>query len=90
MTEDVMCLRILKKDISINDIFKEEFLDNLKENFKDSDIFPVGVAFAIQKEDITEDIVQLSYRNDDEIKNDIVMIDAQNHENITKIITSFK
>lgn len=91
MAEDVKSLRILKEDVSLKDIFKEEFLEKLNENFGDIDIFPVGVAFAVQKEDITDDIIQLNYRNDDEIKNNIVMIDIQNNpEYIKKIINSFK
>lgn len=91
MTDDVKCLKILKEGISLKDIFKEEFLNKLDENFEDLDVFPVGVAFAVQKEDITEDIIQLNYRNDDEINNNVVMIDTQNnHENINRIINSFK
>ncbi len=91
MTDDVKCLKILKEGISLKDIFKEEFLNKLDENFEDLDVFPVGVAFAVQKEDITDDIIQLNYRNDDEINNNVVMIDTQNnHENINRIINSFK
>ena len=55
------------------------------------DVFPVGIAFAIQKEDITEDIIQLTHRDDDEIKNDIVLIDIQNDYNhMSKIINTLK
>lgn len=91
MADDVKCLKILKEGISLKDIFKEEFLNKLDENFEDLDVFPVGVAFAVQKEDITDDIIQLNYRNDDEINNNVVMIDTQNnHENINRIINSFK
>lgn len=90
MSEDVKCLRILKGGVSLKDIFKEEFLDKLNENFGELDVFPVGVAFAVQNEDITEDMIQLNYRNEDEINNNIVLIDAKNnHENINKIINSF-
>ncbi len=91
MVKDAKCLRILKEGISLKDIFEEEFLDKLNENFEDLDVFPVGVAFAVQKEDITADMIQLSYRNDDEIENNLVMIDVQkDYENMSKIMNVFK
>lgn len=91
MEEDIKCLKILKEGVSLKSIFKEEFLNKIDENFGDLDVFPVGIAFAIQKEDITEDIIQLTHRNDDEIKNDIVLIDIQNDYNhMSKIINTLK
>ena len=50
MTEEVKCLRILKEGISLKDIFKEEFLNKLDENFDNVEIFPVGVAFVLKNE----------------------------------------
>lgn len=60
MVEEVKCLKILKEELSLNDIFKEEFLNKLDENFEGLDVFPIGIALAIQKEDITEDFIQVS------------------------------
>lgn len=91
MADDIKCLKILKDETSLKDIFKEEFLNKLSENFGELDVFPVGIALAVQKEDITEDIIQLTHRNDDEIKKDIVLIDIQNDYNhMSKIINSLK
>ena len=41
MAEYVKCLRILKEGVSLKDIFKEEFLNKLDENFDNVDIFPL-------------------------------------------------
>ena len=60
MVEEVKCLKILKEELSLNDIFKEEFLNKLDENFEGLDVFPIGIALAILKEDITEDFIQVS------------------------------
>ena len=91
MTDDIKYLRVLKEGLSLKEIFSEEFLNKLKDNFEDFEILPVGVAFAIQKDNVTEDMIQLNYRTDDEMDNNIIMIDAQNnHENITRILNSFK
>lgn len=91
MAEETKCLKILKDGVSLKSIFKEEFLNKLDENFEGLDVFPVGIALAIQKEDITEDIIQLTHRNDDEIKKDLVLIDIQNDYNyMSKIINTLK
>lgn len=89
MVEEVKCLKILKEGLSLKDIFKEEFLNKLDENFEGLDIFPIGIALAIQKEDITEDFIQLSYKNDDDIENNVLLIDIQNNpEYMSKIINT--
>lgn len=91
MAEETKCLKILKDGVSLKSIFKEEFLNKLDENFEGLDVFPVGIALAIQKEDITEDIIQLTHRNDDEIKKDLVLVDIQNDYNyMSKIINTLK
>lgn len=91
MTEDMKCLRILKEGVSLSDVFKEDFLDNLDENFGDFDVFPVGIAFAVQKEDITEDMINLTYRDDNDIQDNIIVIDVgKNPEHMDKILNSFK
>lgn len=91
MVEDVKCLRILKEGISLKDIFKEEFLNKLNDNFEELDIFPVGVAFAVEKDDIDVDMINLAFRSDEDIKNNLVIIDVQkNPENMEKIIKVFE
>ena len=91
MAEDVKCLRILKEGISLKDIFKEEFLNKLNDNFEELDIFPVGVAFAVEKDDIDVDMINLAFRSDEDIKNNLVIIDVQkNPENMEKIIKVFE
>ncbi|MBR0059136.1 MAG: hypothetical protein IJH63_02220 [Methanobrevibacter sp.] len=79
MVGDVKCLRILKEGISLKDIFKDEFLNKLNDNFEDLDIFPVGVAFVLKNGEITEDMINLTYRNDEDINNDILLIDVNNN-----------
>ncbi|MBE6505310.1 MAG: hypothetical protein E7Z73_06170 [Methanobrevibacter millerae] len=91
MVGDVKCLRILKEGISLKDIFKDEFLNKLNDNFEDLDIFPVGVAFAVEKDDIDVDMINLAFRSDEDIKNNLVIIDVQkNPENMEKIIKVFE
>jgi len=89
MQEDVKYLRVLQEDVSIKDIIKEDFLVKLEKNFEDINIFPVGIAFALEKENIDVDMINLAYRNDDDIKNNIVLIDVQkdpkNMEKIRKV-----
>ena len=72
-------MRILKEGISLKDMFKEEFLNKLDENFDNVEIFPVGVAFILKNEEITEDMINLTYRNDDDINNNIILIDVNNN-----------
>lgn len=79
MAEDVKCLRILKEGISLKDIFKDEFLNKLNDNFEDLDVFPVGVAFVLKNGEITEDMFNLTYRNDEDINNNILLIDVNNN-----------
>lgn len=91
MVEETKCLRILKEGISLKDIFREDFLNKLDENFEDLDIFPVGIAFTVEKDDIDVDLINLVVRNDDDIKNNLVMIDVQkNPKNLEKIIKVFE
>ena len=79
MADDVKCLRILKEGMSLKDIFKEEFLNKLDENFENLDIFPVGVAFVLKNGEITEDMINLTYRNDEDIYNNLLLIDVNNN-----------
>ena len=91
MEEDIKCLRILKEGISLKDIFHEEFLNKLDKNFGDLDVFPVGVAFALKKGEITEDMINLTYRDDDDINNNIIVIDiGKNPENMDLIKKSLE
>ena len=91
MAEDVKLLRILKEGVSLKDIFKEEFLNKLDENFDNVDIFPVGVAFILKNEEITEDMINLTYRNDEDINNNIILIDVNNNpKNMEPIKKSFE
>lgn len=91
MVDEVKCLRILKEGISLKDIFKEEFLNKLDENFDGLDIFPVGVAFALKNGEITEDMINLTYRDDDDITNNIIVIDiGKNPENMDLIKKSLE
>lgn len=79
MADDVKCLRILKENTSLNEIFNEKFLNKLEENFETLDIFPVGVAFILKNDEITEDMINLTYRNDEDIKNNVIVIDVNNN-----------
>ena len=86
MTDDIKCLRILLDNFSLKDIFKEDFLKKIEENFKEYDVLPIGLAFALKNGEITEDMISISYRNDDEIKDNIALVDVQtNPENLAII-----
>ena len=76
MADDVKSLRILKEGVSLKNIFKEEFLEKLDENFGDLEVVPVGVAFILKRDEITDDFVNLTNRDDDDIANNIVLIDV--------------
>lgn len=91
MVDEAKCLRILQGDMSLKDMFNEEFLNKLNDSFGDLDIFPVGVAFAVEKDDIDVDLINLAFRNDDDIKNNLVLIDVQkNPDNMEKIRKVFE
>ena len=79
MENDEKCLRILKKGVSLKDIFKDEFINKLNDNFENSEVVPVGVAFVLKNNEITEDMINLTYRNDEDINNEIVLIDVNNN-----------
>ena len=86
MADDVKCLRILKEGVSLEDIFKEEFLNKLNENSGDKEIIPVGAAFILKSGEITEDILNLGYRNDNEINTNIVFIEVNDDPKNLEII----
>ncbi|MBE6508248.1 MAG: hypothetical protein E7Z77_02415 [Methanobrevibacter sp.] len=86
MADDVKCLRILKEGVYLEDIFKEEFLNKLNENFGDKKIIPVGAAFILKSGEVTEDIFNLAYRNDNEIDNNIVLIEVNDNPENLEII----
>lgn len=91
MVDEAKCLRILQGGMSLKDMFNEEFLNKLNDSFGDLDIFPVGVAFAVEKDDIDVDLINLAFRNDDDIKNNLVLIDVQkNPDNMEKIRKVFE
>ena len=91
MEEDVKCLRILKEGISLKDILKEEFLNKLEANFEDLEVVPVGVAFALKNGEITEDMNNLTYRDDADITNNVIVIDiGKNPENMDLIKKSLE
>ena len=49
-------------------------------------MLPIGLAFALKNGEITEDMISISYRNDDEIKDNIALVDVQtNPENLAII-----
>jgi hypothetical protein len=89
MQNDLKSLRVLQEEISIKDILKEDFLVKLEKNFDEIDIFPVGIAFALKKDDVAVDMINLTYRDDDDLENNVVLIDVQkdptNMDNIRKV-----
>ena len=62
------------------------FLKKLEENFENLEVILIGVAFVLKEDEINKDIINLSYRNDEEIKSNTVLIDVQNnHETLETI-----
>lgn len=91
MVDEVKCLRILKEGISLKDVLKEEFLNKLEANFEDLDVVPIGVAFALKNEEITEDMINLTYRDDEDINDNILVIDiGKNPEHMEAIKKSLE
>ena len=91
MVDEVKCLRILKEGISLKDVLKEEFLNRLEANFEDLDVVPIGVAFALKNEEITEDMINLTYRDDEDINDNILVIDiGKNPEHMEAIKKSLE
>lgn len=91
MVGDEKSLRILKEGVSLKDIFKEEFLKKLDENFGDLDVLPVAVALVLKNDEITDDVINLTYRDDDDINNNILLIDVgKNPEHMEAIKKSLE
>lgn len=91
MEEDAKCLRILKEGMSLKDILKEEFLNRLEANFEELEVVPIGVAFALKNGEITEDMFNLTYRDDEDITNNVIVIDiSKNPENMDLIKKSLE
>ena len=86
MADEVKSLRILKEGVSLKDIFNEEFLNKLNENSGDIEVIPVGAAFILKDGEITKDMFNLAYRNDEEISNDIVLIEVNDDPQNLEII----
>lgn len=80
-------LRAVHEGVNIKKFFNPEFLEALKNNFgEDYKIIPFGLAFTIEKEDVTKDTVNLVHKNDENIENNILMVDLHSSENMDKIL----
>lgn len=86
MTNDTMSLRVLQKDVSLKEVFNQDFLKKLEESFDNLEIIPVGIAFVLKDSGINEDMINISYRNDEEIKSNTVLIDVQTNPKNMDII----
>ncbi len=90
MINDARSLRVLQDEVSLKEVFNPVFLKKLEENFENLEVIPIGVAFVLKEDEINKDIINLSYRNDEEIKSNTVLIDVQNNpetlETIKKIL----
>ena len=90
MINDARSLRVLQDEVSLKEVFNPVFLKKLEENFENLEVIPIGVSFVLREDEINKDIINLSYRNDEEIKSNTVLIDVQNNpetlETIKKIL----
>jgi hypothetical protein len=77
MTNDTMSLRVLQNDVSLKEVFNPDFLKKLEENFDNLEIIPIGIAFVLKDGEINADMINISYRNDEEIDSNTVLIDVQ-------------
>ena len=85
------CLRILQDGVKLEELLNEEFMNKLNENFEGMNIFPIAVTFAIEKDDIVQDNINLLHRNDEERGSNTIMVDvSSNPKNMPKIINSLK
>lgn len=84
-----MALRVLQENTNIKNLIDEEFFNKLQENFEDSKIIPIAVAFAIEKEDIPTDNINIIHRNDTDVEKNIVLIDISNNpEHMDNVLKS--
>lgn len=86
MTKNARSLRVLQEEISLKEVFNADFLKKLEENFENLEVIPINVAFVLKDGEINKDILTLSYRNDEEIKSNTVLIDVQNNPETLDII----
>lgn len=86
MKKDARSLRVLQEEISLKEVFNVDFLKKLEENFENLEVIPINAAFVLKEGEINKDILTLSYRNDEEIKSNTVLIDVQNNPETLDII----
>ncbi|WP_304103910.1 hypothetical protein [Methanobrevibacter ruminantium] len=83
---DEKYLRAVKEGVTIKDYFNPEFLANLESAFEGFEIIPVGLAFALEKDDTPKDTINMLHRNDDDVNNNRIMIDLNDPENMEIIL----
>jgi hypothetical protein len=86
MTKNARSLRVLQEGISLKEVFNADFLKKLEENFENLEVIPINATFVLKDGEINKDILTLSYRNDEEIKSNTVLIDVQNNPETLDII----
>ena len=86
MTKNTKSLRVLQEETSLNEVFNTDFLKKLEESFENLEIIPINVAFVLKDDGINKDIITLSYRTDEEIKSNTLLIDVQNNPETLDII----
>ena len=83
---DEKYLRAVKEGVAIRDYFNPEFISNLESAFEDYKIIPVGLAFALEKDDASKDTINMLHRNDDDVNNNRIIIDLNDPENMEIVL----
>lgn len=86
MADNIKCFKILQDNVALEKISNEDFLKKIKENFKEYDVYPIALAFVLKKEELTEEVISISCRDDEALKNNTAIIEIQNNPDNMKII----
>lgn len=83
---DEKYLRAVKDGVTVKDFFNPDFINKLESTFEGFNIIPVGLAFALEKDNVTQDTINLLHRTDDDVSNKRIIIDLNDPDNMEIIL----
>lgn len=83
---DEKYLRAVKDGVTVKDYFNPDFINKLESAFEDFNIIPVGLAFALEKDNVTQDTINMLHRTDDDVSNKRIIIDLNDPDNMEIIL----
>lgn len=83
---DEKYLRAVKDGVTVKDFFNPDFINKLESTFEGFNIIPVGLAFALEKDNVTQDTINMLHRTDDDVSNKRIIIDLNDPDNMEIIL----